>query len=124
MTFTRGRRESQNPCSEVMDKLYLITRSDLEDGPKAVQAIHAAIEYSMHHPKACRAWYESSNTVALLEARDERALNKLLDRAREIGATFVEFREPDLSDQLTAVVFGPEAKGLCRHLPLAYAKDG
>ncbi len=103
-----------------MDKLYLVARSDLKDGPKAVQTVHAAIEYVFAHPAICRKWHLNSNYIAMLEARDEKALKRLVEKATLLGLTFSTFHEPDLDNELTAVVFGPEAKRLCRHLPLAY----
>lgn len=105
-------------------KLYLVARADLEGGPKAVQTVHAVVEYAMEHPQACKDWYLKSNHIALLEAKDEKALERLVERAIVQGISFSRFYEPDLDNQLTAVVFGTEAKRLCRHLPLAYSEDG
>lgn len=87
----------------------------------AAQAVHAAFEYAVVHPKQAAAWYRESNYLVLLEVPGEGALQDLSRRAqlREIPA--VEVREPDYDDQLTAIVLGPgdAARKLCSSLPLA-----
>jgi hypothetical protein len=56
-----------------MEKLYVITRSDLPDGDQAVQSIHAALAYAAEHPDWMD-WYRNSNYIAMLAVRDEREL--------------------------------------------------
>jgi len=40
-----------------MEKLYIITRSDLDPGSRCAQAVHAALAYALEHPEAARAWH-------------------------------------------------------------------
>lgn len=103
------------------DKLYLVTRSDLPPGSQAVQAAHAMREFAAQYPELDKLWYERSNYLALLSVPDERALSRLLNRARGRLIPAVGFREPDLSESLTAVALASKAKGLVRRLPLALA---
>jgi peptidyl-tRNA hydrolase len=103
------------------DKLYLVTRSDLSPGQRAVQAAHAIPEFAIQHPELYRAWHQGSNTLAILEVPDEGSLKKLLERAEWRGHPYAEFREPDRGDELTAVALGPSARNLCKGLPLALA---
>ncbi len=105
-------------------KLHLVTRADLSPGQQAVQAAHALREFSQHHPEEDRQWYEKSNTLALLAAKDERALLRLLSEAQARGIPCSGFREPDRDDELTAVAVGPTGKRLCRRFPLALAGGG
>jgi hypothetical protein len=86
-------------------KLYVVTRKDLIPGAQACQAIHAVCEFADKHPPAYRRWYKKSNYLALLSVNDERALNKYVRRARVNKIHYAEFREPDLDNALTAVVF-------------------
>jgi hypothetical protein len=104
-----------------MNRLRLVTRADLAPAARAVQAIHALREWVDTHPIADQAWYETSNTIAFLEVDDEPRLRRLLDRARERGIPVAAFTEPDLDDQLTAIVLAPgrDARRLCSSLPLA-----
>jgi len=108
--------------SEV-DKLYIVTRADLHPGYQAAQAVHAARQFQHEHPEVERRWFEKSNTVALLAAPDESALERLMHKARSIGLKVASFREPDLGHQLTSIALEPgEYTGrLCRKLPLTLA---
>lgn len=100
-------------------KVYLVTRQNLSPGQQAVQAAHALQEFNQHHPEQARAWYQSSNTLALLATKDEEALVALHRQARALGLPVCPFHEPDLNNQLTALALGPEAARLVRRLPLA-----
>jgi len=102
-------------------KLYITTRTDLPNGPQAVQSCHALAQFQVEHPELFRFWYERSNFLALLAVPDEVSLSLLLERARRRGIPAVGFREPDLGGALTAVAPTPTAKGLVRKLPLALA---
>ena len=100
-------------------KLYLVVRADLSPGQQAVQACHALREFSEHHPHVDRAWYDVSKTLVMLTVPDEGQLSSLQGAARERNVSCAGFREPDLNDALTALAPGPDARRLCRGLPLA-----
>lgn len=103
------------------ERLFLVTRADLRPGQQAVQAAHALRQYAAEHPESDREWFEGSNTLALLAVPDERALRALVDRAFDRGVRIGVFAEPDLGGELTAVALepSPEARRLCRSIPLA-----
>jgi hypothetical protein len=102
-------------------KLILVTRADLPAGAQAVQAAHAFRELAERFPAEERAWYRTSNHIALLAARDERDLTRLLREAIDRDVPVASFREPDLDNALTAIALAPcaRAKAICRRLPLA-----
>ena len=100
-------------------KIYLVTREDLPPAQQAVQAAHALTEYIMDHREGSLSWHANSNTLALLSVPDEEKLKVLILNASRKGLMFSAFREPDRSDELTAVAFEPKAKSLLRNLPLA-----
>jgi hypothetical protein len=100
-------------------RLHLIVRQDLPPGEQAVQAAHALRQFTAEHPEIDREWFERSNTLALLAAPDESALNKILDRAFDQGFRAAAFREPDLGGSLTAIAIEPAGARICRSLPLA-----
>lgn len=102
-----------------MQKLYLITRSDLSPAQQAVQAAHALQAFNLQHETLTRQWYATSNTLALLAVPDEAGLGKLLELADAFGVDASAFREPDHGDSLTAIALGPGGKRLCRGIPLA-----
>lgn len=101
------------------EKLYLVTRTDLSPGQRAVQAAHALRVFVDEHPSTDREWFRTSNYLALLEVPNEAELTRLLERARLRGLPASGFREPDQENELTAIALGPRAKKICRGLPLA-----
>lgn len=106
-----------------MEKLFLITRTDLCPGQRAVQSNHAFREFVQQHSEVERAWYEQSNTLALLEVPDEKALVRLLEEARWKGVPAAAFHEPDRGNEMTAIALGPTGKRLCRRLPKAFSQE-
>lgn len=107
-----------------MEKLFLITRSDLPEGDRAMQMAHAFREFIEQHPEIDRAWYKNSNTLVGLEIGDEKALAGLLEEARWKGIPASPFHEPDRGNELTAIALGPTGKRLCRRLPKAFSPAG
>lgn len=107
------------------DKLYIITRADLEPGYQAVQSIHAAIQFKFEHPEISVNWFENSNYLGLLSVANEGELVALTERAKELGISYSIFREPDIDNQITAIALAPgqKSKKLCSRFPLALRGD-
>lgn len=104
-----------------VDKLYLVTREDLDPGQQAVQAAHSLREFVELHPEIDRAWYKQSNTLAFLVVADEPALGVLLQKAANRNCPVAPFHEPDRNNEMTAIALGPAARNLCSGLRLALA---
>jgi peptidyl-tRNA hydrolase len=102
-----------------MCKLYVIVRADLSPGQQAVQCCHAITDFAFEWPEIYREWYHTSNVLALLSVPDRPALKRLIERADLQGVSWSCFTEPDLHDEGTAVVLGPEGRKLVSSLPLA-----
>lgn len=96
----------------------MITHVELDYGRQVAQIVHAVMDYCSKHPFL--EWMEVSNYVVVLYAKNENHLTKLLNKALERELLVGWFREPDLDDQLTAIVLEPckESKRLCSSLPL------
>jgi len=86
-------------------RLYIITRADLNNGLKTAQACHAAIE------SAQKLDLSKTETpyVIILEARNQLHLNDVFERVNE-KTKVVSFKEPDLEDELTAIGFVENSK--------------
>jgi hypothetical protein len=82
--------------------------------------MHAAIEFTVQHPRVTSDWHRSSNTLVLLAAPDEWSLGLLGDDADAAGLRLARFHEPDLGFSLTAVALEPAARRLVSRLPLAF----
>jgi peptidyl-tRNA hydrolase len=102
-----------------MEKLYIVTRSDLSPGARCAQSCHAIRLFAEEHPDADREWYRGSNNLVVLEAENEGALMGLAAKARSEGIAASEFREPDFADAVTAVALGGAASRFLSSLPLA-----
>lgn len=106
-----------------MDRLYIVVRADLAPGLQLSQALHAGQEWVLQRTDAARAWRASSNTVAIVAVPDVAEFARVIERAHRAGVDVVEFRDSDLSPELTALALEPGdgARRLCRGLPLALA---
>lgn len=104
-----------------MDKLYLVTRSDLAPGVRASQLVHAQRQFAAEHPEKDLRWFHASNTVVLLEVPTEHDLARLERQARIAGTSVAVFREPDLQGALTSLALGPEGKRHVRALRKAFS---
>ncbi len=106
---------------ESNDKLYVITRRDLDPGYQAVQGQHAAIDFILEHPEISKHWHKVSNYLGFLSVENECQLFKLLEWAAALDIKFTMFKEPDIDNELTAIALEPgeKTKRLCSHLPLA-----
>jgi hypothetical protein len=87
------------------------------------QACHALRQFVADHPDEDRRWFETTNLLVILGARDAAALADLGAQARARGISVATFREPDLGNALTAIALAPSirSKRLCRGLPLSLA---
>lgn len=84
-----------------------------------MQSCHALREFVQDHPEIDRAWYDTSNYLALLSVPTERDLDALIKKASAKGVRFSVFREPDIGNEITAIVLEPKGKRLCGNLQLA-----
>jgi peptidyl-tRNA hydrolase len=105
-------------------KLYVITRADLPPGAQAVQSAHALREFAATYPDIEKQWYETSNTLIMLEVPTEKDLFQLHLEAGLHNIPVVAFQEPDLNHSVTALALGPSARKLeiVRKLPLALSE--
>jgi len=103
------------------DKVFLVTRADLNPGQQAVQAAHALTEFIFQHPLEAHRWKQESNTLVMLVVPDEGKLRLMVEKALQRGIHHSIFQEPDLENALTAIAFAPGDLSfkLCSGIPLA-----
>lgn len=85
----------------------MVTRQDLTLGYQIVQTAHATAEFVLNHPQVARQWREESQYMVALSVPNESELSALMDKASKFNIHFSEFREPDVGNEITAVVFAP-----------------
>ncbi len=76
-------------------KLYVLVRKDLSKSQQAVQAGHAVAEYLLHGP--ITKW--ENGTLIYLGVNNEQ---ELVDWKMQLN-NYIEFREPDIGNQITAI---------------------
>jgi peptidyl-tRNA hydrolase len=102
-------------------KLHIVIRSDISVADQAVQACHAVVQFMVQYPESARSWYAQSNTLVLLAAKDEHELQRISDKAFDLGVQTATFKEPDLGNAITGIALEPSSKNhrICRGLPMA-----
>ena len=82
-----------------MSKLFITIRKDLSHSQRAVQAGHAVAEFMMNCPDSN--W--KNRTLIYLGVKGLRQLENLKMKLKLRGTKFVEFKEPDIGNQTTAI---------------------
>jgi len=80
-------------------KLYVIVRKDLSVSKRAVQAGHAVAQFCLCCPFS--RW--KNNTLIYLGIKNLNNLKKLINQLNNNNIKFIEFREPDIGNQITAI---------------------
>ena len=103
-----------------MDRLYVVTRSDLAPGAQLAQSCHAVSAFAAAFPERHREWHERGQNLIVLAVPSERELDNLLESVgTKCGLACAPFYEPDFCDELTAFAAPGEAAKLLSSLPLA-----
>ncbi len=82
-----------------MKKLYVIVRKDLSISQRAVQAGHAVAEFLLHSSSS--RW--SNGTLIYLGVKGLRQLENIKQKFQWDDIPYIEFREPDLNNEITAL---------------------
>lgn len=101
-----------------------MTREDLDPGYQAVQSCHAFRQFVEEHPIVEQSWFKESNYLALLSVPTEDDLIRLCEKATARNVRFSIFKEPDINNEITAIVLEPGSKSrkICSNLPLALGR--
>ena len=80
-------------------KLYVIVRKDLSVSQRAVQAGHAVAEFLLRGPFS--RW--TNGTLIYLGVKGLNQLENLKRKFENDGIDYIEFKEPDLNNEVTAI---------------------
>ena len=86
-------------------KMYVLVRRNLSIPQQAVQAGHAVAELVLQDKS--KGW---NGTLVYLGVEDENILSRWKSKLNICEKSFVEFREPDIGNQLTAVACVDDGK--------------
>jgi len=90
-----------------MKKLYVIVRKDLSTSQQAVQAGHAVAAFLLRG-QFFRRW--ENGTLIYLGVKGLTQLENLKIKLDRTDIPFVEFREPDIGNQVTAIATNEHSK--------------
>jgi|WetSurMetagenome_2_1015567.scaffolds.fasta_scaffold584222_2 hypothetical protein len=88
-----------------MLKLFVLIRKDLSPSQQAVQAGHVVAEYLLHSQPSWK-----NEILVYLGVKNLSQLEKYKYLFSQEGIKFVEFREPDLNNEPTAIATDIENK--------------
>lgn len=90
-------------------------------GLQCAQSVHGAIEFCLQYPELTREWHNKSNYIVILAVDNEDELISIIQRAEARGIWCTYFNEPDLDDEVTAVVLEPglDSRKLSSNIKLA-----
>lgn len=90
-----------------IEKLYVVTRQDIEPGYQVAQTVHSAVQFQHEHPEIAKDWHDNSKYVICLSTKDENSLKELIKKADNKNIKYSVFLEPDIDNQMTSVAFEP-----------------
>lgn len=88
-------------------KIYIVTNGELSAGYQTAQVAHVIAEYCFLNVEAATTWDAESGSLIVLETDTAEALYNLRDEANALNIQMHIFREPDIGDEITAVLFTP-----------------
>ena len=104
---------------QITNRLFVVTRKDLNPGSQIAQTGHAIAQFLLEHPEKSKEW--NNNYLICLSTENENSLNKLLEKLSRFDIPLSPFYEPDLNNQLTSIAFqhNYESRKYTTSLPLA-----
>jgi hypothetical protein len=87
-------------------KLYVIVRKDLSISQRAVQAGHAVAQFCLHSPFS--RW--TNGTLIYLGVKGLTQLERIKYKLKEQNIRFIEFKEPDINNEPTAIATDVDCK--------------
>lgn len=104
---------------QITNRLYVVTRKDLNPGSQIAQTGHAIAQFLLEHPEKSKEW--NNNYLICLSTENEQSLEKLVLKLNTFGIPISMFYEPDLNNQLTSIAFqhNIHSHGHTKSLPLA-----
>ena len=111
--------------TQIHPKLITITRQDLSIGYQIVQSCHSVADFAYKFPNHFLSWRENSNYKICLSVKDEPSLENLFLKLKNINTPVIDFREPNLNNQLTSITLygAKEYIKYTKYLPLAGKKN-
>lgn len=88
---------------QINNRLYVVTRKDLNPGSQIAQSGHAIAQFLLDYPEKSKKW--NNNYLICLSTENEQTLNHLIEKLGKFDIPLSTFTEPDLNNQLTSIAF-------------------
>ena len=87
--------------------MYAMVLRQLNPMQKGIQALHAVVEYAQTYFTAneYQQWAKEDKTMIVLDGGTSIELAEVMKQLDELNYVYTTFKEPDLYDQITALVF-------------------
>lgn len=95
-----------------MLKLYVVVRNDIDIPFQMCQVAHAVANFATEHPGRFKIWNTGTNTICVLQARDEIHLRKLIEIAVDGNFHHTVFNESDAASIGFQTRYDPESKSI------------
>lgn len=83
-------------------RIYTLTRTDIDDGQKSVQAGHSLAQYIIeHNPHQNGLW--ANGSIINLALGSEKSLKRWMKKLEELNIEYSIFKEPDMDHQITSI---------------------
>jgi peptidyl-tRNA hydrolase len=101
--------------------LYVITHNEISLQYQVPQVAHAVLQFANDYPQEQKEWFEKSNTIVVLSAKNLVELEDFSKKLDLKGIRHSKFKEPDIGNKLTAIAIVPneKIKKICSKFKLA-----
>lgn len=86
-----------------MCKMYVAVRKDLKSIYKMVQGSHGLAQFALEHTQLFNKWH--NETIVFIDVKNINGLITLANKLEKSNVKFSVFREPDIGNELTSIVF-------------------
>jgi hypothetical protein len=96
------KKHKEKRLTEDRIKMYTLTRTDISIGQQALQANHAATQYTIeHNPHLYGEW--NNGSIINLGLGSEKSLRKWIRKLENLNIKYSIFREPDMNNEITSI---------------------
>ena len=85
------------------NKMYVCVRKDLKSIYKMIQGSHGLAQYALEHTQLFSRW--NNETIVFIDVKNIDGLISLADKLDSKKIHFSVFKEPDIGNELTSLVF-------------------
>jgi len=83
-------------------RIYTLTRTDISDGQKGIQAAHSLAQYIIdYNPHQKGEW--SNGSIINLGLGSQKSIKRWIKKLDDLNLKYSIFREPDMNHEITSI---------------------